>query len=213
FECIRGMALYHHVPDIAAITDSLSRLFSYNLRGKGYAEICEIKTHIADYTSVIRYRFNNRFSISVEAEEDTEHLIFPKMIVQPLVENAIFHGLESREEGGEVHVRIRKTDMDVGQTEGGLLEVVVEDNGQGMKEEELTVLKADLRDYDRSSLFPERNHGIGVLNVYRRLRLFYGEAMHFTVDSAPGEGTVIRIRVPCFADPMEGHNVQDMFDR
>ena len=210
FECIRGMALYHHVPDIAAITDALSRLFSYNLKGKGYAEIHEVITHIEDYTSVIRYRFNNRFRIVVEADSDTQHLIFPKMIIQPLVENAIFHGLESREEGGEVHVKIRRIGKEGAE---GQLEVTVQDNGKGMNEEEKAALKADLVDFDRSSLFPERKHGIGVLNVYRRLKLFYGEKMTFDVNSCEGQGTVIRILVPRIAGDVEENDVQDLFDR
>lgn len=210
FECIRGMALYHHVTDIAAITDALSRLFSYNLKGKGYAEIHEVITHIEDYTSVIRYRFNNRFRIVVEADSDTQHLIFPKMIIQPLVENAIFHGLESREEGGEVHVKIRRIGKEGAE---GQLEVTVQDNGKGMNEEEKAALKADLVDFDRSSLFPERKHGIGVLNVYRRLKLFYGEKMTFDVNSCEGQGTVIRILVPRIAGDVEENDVQDLFDR
>ena len=206
FECIRGMALYHHVPDIASIADALSSLFSYNLRGKGYAEVREISEHIADYTSVIGYRFNNRYAISVHVQEGADHLIFPKMIVQPLVENAIFHGLETREENGEVRVDFRKAPDD-----SERMEVRISDNGEGMTEEEMEQLLSDLRDYDLSSTFPERRHGIGVLNVYRRLRLFYEDTLRFQVKSRQGEGTEIFISVPVVREG-EAKDVQSLFD-
>ena len=204
FECIRGIALYHQVEDIAVITEALSRLFSYNLRGKGYAPVRDVKNHIEDYTSIIRYRFNNRFSIETHIDEDAAEVLFPKMVIQPLVENAIFHGLETVEEGGSVRVWVQK--------EGERLKVLVEDNGKGMTEKELQALKNDLEEFDRTGQIPDRQHGIGLLNIYRRLRLFYGETLQFDVESASGEGTRIRADVPCEMPEMEGKDVPGFSD-
>ena len=85
------MALLYEVPDIAEISEALSRFFSYNVRGKGYATIREIADHIHDYASIIGYRFMNKYTISIEIEEDVMEQCMPKMIIQPLVENAVFH--------------------------------------------------------------------------------------------------------------------------
>lgn len=204
FECIRGMALYYNVEDIATITDSLSNLFSYNLRGKGYATIREISAHIDNYTSIIRYRFNNRFAIEKHIDPETEDVLFPKMVIQPLVENAIFHGLETVETGGTVSLTAHKA--------GETLCVRIRDNGIGMSEEDLAALRNSLLEYDRTNDFPNRKHGIGLLNIYRRLRLFYGEALEFAVDSAPSQGVSVTIRVPCEMRDMEEKHVPGFFD-
>ncbi|MGN0747425.1 MAG: sensor histidine kinase [Aristaeellaceae bacterium] len=206
FETIRGMALYHHVEDIAAITESLSELFSYNLLGKGYAPIREIQAHIENYTAIIRYRFNNRHTIVTDIAPETLDVLFPKMVVQPLVENAIFHGLETVEQGGSVSVTISQS------PDALRLLLTVADNGHGMTPEELKTLEADRMAYDRTNDFPARKHGVGIINIYRRLRLFYGDALEFSIDSALGKGTTVRISVPCGIGDMEAQHVPGFFD-
>ena len=188
FECIRGMALLYEVPDIAEISEALSRFFSYNVRGKGYATIREIADHIHDYASIIGYRFMNKYTISIEIEEDVMEQCMPKMIIQPLVENAVFHGLEPKEESGTVGVFVGKEKV--------RLAIRVWDSGCGMDEKELETLKNKLKEFDRTSLLPMQKHGIGMVNIYRRLRLFYADQLEFNVTSKKGEGTRIDIFVP-----------------
>lgn len=188
FECIRGMALLYEVPDIAEISEALSRFFSYNVRGKGYATIREIADHIHDYASIIGYRFMNKYTISIEIEEDVMEQCMPKMIIQPLVENAVFHGLEPKEESGMVGVFVGK--------EKERLAIRVWDSGCGMDEKELETLKNKLKEFDRTSLLPMQKNGIGMVNIYRRLRLFYADQLEFNVTSKKGEGTRIDIFVP-----------------
>jgi len=206
FETIRGMALFHHVEDIAAITESLSELFSYNLLGKGYAPVRDVQTHIENYTSIIRYRFNNRYTITTDISPDALDVLFPKMVVQPLVENAIFHGLETVETGGTVAVTIRLS------ADQKRLELIVQDNGLGITAQELKGLEEDRLAYDRTSDFPARKHGVGIINIYRRLRLFYGDELDFVIDSTRGQGTTVRINVPCGVSDMEETHVPGFFD-
>lgn len=204
FECIRGMALLYEVPDIAEISEALSRFFSYNVRGKGYATIREIADHIHDYASIIGYRFMNKYTISIEIEEDVMEQCMPKMIIQPLVENAVFHGLEPKEESGTVGVFVGK--------EKERLAIRVWDSGCGMDEKELETLKNKLKEFDRTSLLPMQKHGIGMVNIYRRLRLFYADQLEFNVTSKKGEGTRIEILVP-LDRKMEGEeHVQGILD-
>lgn len=206
FETIRGMALFHHVEDIAAITESLSELFSYNLLGKGYAPIRDVQAHIENYTSIIRYRFNNRYTITTDIAPEALEVFFPKMVVQPLVENAIFHGLETVEKGGAVAVTIAQT------PDKRRLLLTVADNGLGITPEDLKTLQEDRLAYDRTNDFPARKHGVGMINIYRRLRLFYGDELDFTIDSTYGQGTAVRISVPCHIGDMEDQHVPGFFD-
>ena len=204
FECIRGMALLYEVPDIAAIAEALSRFFSYNVRGKGYAPIREIADHIRDYASIIGYRFMNKYTISIEIEEDVMDQCMPKMILQPLVENAVFHGLEPKEESGVVEIFIGK--------EGERLVIRVQDSGCGMDEKELKTMRSKLKEFDRTNLLPMQKHGIGMVNIYRRLRLFYADQLEFNVTSEKGEGTRIEILVPMNMKMGEEQNVSSIFD-
>lgn len=204
FETIRGMALYYHVEDIAAITESLSELFSYNLLGKGYAPLQEVQSHIENYTSIIRYRFNNRYTVSVSMDPDVSDVLFPKMVLQPLVENSIFHGLETVEKGGSVMVEAHRIQ--------DRLNVTVTDNGMGMSQAELDSLQEDRLAYDRTSGFPARKHGIGMINIYRRLRLFYGDSLEFSIESRLGAGTTVRINVPFTTEKEARNDVPGFFD-
>ena len=203
FECIRGMALLYEVPDIAAISEALSRFFSYNVRGKGYAQVREIGEHIQDYASIIGYRFMNKYTISTEIDETVMDQCMPKMILQPLVENAVFHGLEPKEESGTVEIFIGRKDEK--------LAICVQDSGCGMDETELEAMRSKLKEFDRTSLLPMQKHGIGMVNIYRRLRLFYADQLEFNVTSKKGEGTRIEILVPMNMK-MGEENVSGIFD-
>ena len=214
FECIRGMALYYDVPDIAAISEALARFFTYTVRGKGYASIREVRTHVEDYASIIGYRFMDKYRVSCEVDEEARDCIFPKMILQPLVENAIFHGLEPADRDGLVTVRIETVQREEASPDGQkkMLRIEVADNGIGMDEEELENMRLRLAEYDRTNLMPVEKHGIGMVNIYRRLRLFYGQDMTFTVKSKPDEGTVITILVPAETDLSGEEYVPGFFD-
>ena len=97
------------------------------------------------------------------------------MVIQPLLENAIFHGLETIESDGIVQVEIKK--------KGQKLIILVADNGHGMDQATLDAMNTRLKEYDRTNLLPIEKHGIGMVNIYRRLRLFYGEDLAFSVES------------------------------
>ena len=204
FECIRGMALYYDVPDIAAISESLASFFTYNVRGKGYAPIRVICQHIEDYASIIGYRFMKRYQIVYHADEEAMDCVFPKMIIQPLLENAIFHGLETIESDGMVQVEIKK--------EEDKLMISISDNGHGMDGVALDDMNRRLKEYDRTNLIPIEKHGIGMVNIYRRLRLFYGENFNFSVESEIGIGTRVEICVLAEANIKEDEYVSGIFN-
>ena len=116
------------------------------------------------------------------AEDTKEHPLLP-LIIQPLVENAVVHGLENKEEKGLVTVNIYFTEE--------FLHVLVRDNGTGMDQMKLESLMASITDGNKK----ETKH-VGLKNTYQRLRLFYGEDFAFRMKSRPNQGTEVEIILP-----------------
>jgi len=128
---------------------------------------------IEDYLSIEMVRFDKLRFIK-EVEPDTLDLLVPSMLLQPLVENSIRHGLASKVDGGTIKVRSRRL--------GTQLQILVEDDGVGIPESRL------------ARMFEQG--GIGVTNVNERLKVLYGDSYRMWIDSRPGEGTSTGIEIP-----------------
>ena len=182
FDCIRAMALYYDAEEIAEITMALSHLFRYAVKEENIVQVEEELEYIKEYAKIIEFRFMDKIDVEITADDAALEKPIVKLILQPLVENAVFHGLEQKIEGGEVQVKAKMYD------ERHLI-FTVEDNGCGMKADKLEEVLATLESR-------ESTKGVGMANIYQRLRLFYGEKMEFTVESTWGEGTKVTILVP-----------------
>lgn len=139
-------------------------------------------TYIQEYAKIIHYRFMDRIRVVIDMDERVKEKKVIKLILQPLVENAVFHGLEKTIYGGEVHVKIR-------QMENEKMLFIVEDNGCGIAPDKLKEIRQGLGKQ-------ENQKGIGMSNIYQRLDLFYGSDMSFTIESEPKNGTKVTILVP-----------------
>ena len=188
FICIRGMALYKGDEEIAELTMSLSSFFRYSVQGDEMVTIQKALENLQHYANIIHHRFLGKHKISVDSDSSVLHMRIPKLLIQPLVENAVLHGLERKLDGGSVRVQVSAS--------GKNLEIIVEDDGEGMDEERICQLKDAMEQYDRDSTLAEGQLGIGFLNVYRRLRLFYGHEAAFELESYRGKGTRIRMLLP-----------------
>jgi len=129
---------------------------------------------IDDYLAIEMVRFGDKLRFVKEVEPETLDLLVPSMLLQPLVENSIRHGLASKVDGGTIRVRSRRI--------GRQLQIVVEDDGVGIPEARL------------ARMFEEG--GIGVNNVNERLKVLYGDSYRMWIDSRPGEGTSTGIEIP-----------------
>ena len=183
FECISSMALYYDVEEIAEITMALSKVFRFAIKAENIVTIEQEVEYIREYATIIEYRFMERISVEVDVEEELLQNTIIKLILQPLVENAVFHGLEQKMGDGEVQVTIRR------KLEHYIM-LLVKDNGCGMDEEKVQQLTRSLRDNSAKS------KGIGLANIYQRLKLFYGEDVIFEIKSKLGEGTRVMIVLP-----------------
>lgn len=179
--CMRDMALIHDDDDIADMAMALSDIFRYAVKGSNIVTFRDEVQYIDKYASIINYRFSGKISIITKASDDVLDKPAIRFLLQPLVENSVFHGLEESVDPGHV-----TTDISLKE---GRIEIVVEDDGIGMDEDTLEAVREMLKN-------PAENSSIGLSNIVQRLRLFYGDDYTFTIDSTLGEGTRIVISIP-----------------
>lgn len=187
FECIRAMALYYDADEIAEITMALSKIFRYAIKGENIVTVEDEISNIREYAKIIHYRFGGRIRIELDVEDSAKKREMIKLIVQPIVENSVFHGLEQKMEEGHVVVHVKSRGA-----EGLELEVI--DDGCGMEKSKVEKVMYQIK---RQSLHrSSQKDSIGLANIYHRLWLFYGERADFRLESQPGKGTRVRIFIP-----------------
>ncbi|UJF31759.1 sensor histidine kinase [Paenibacillus hexagrammi] len=182
-ESIRMVAESRKAPDAADMAFSLGQLLRYSIGHiSDLVSVREEIYHLEQYMLLQKVRFDDVFTISLDIREEMMDMGMLKIILQPLVENAIYHGISNRSSGGIVEVR--------GYSDGDNLIFEVCDNGQGMAEETAAALNRSFRD-------PKiRGTGIGLYNVNKRIQLFYGSKYGLEIISTLGVGTNIMVCIP-----------------
>ena len=170
--------------DAVVMLTSLARFFRISLsRGSNVIPIADELEHARHYLTIQKMRYKNKFSTDIIAEDGVESLYTIKLIVQPVLENAIYHGMAYADGDGEITVRAFR--------DGGDVCIEVTDNGPGMPEE---VVRGLLEGAGPNT--GAKGSGIGFRNVHQRLRLNFGEPYGLTILSEPDDGTTVRIRLP-----------------
>lgn len=195
-ESIRGQALMDDNVEIARMVEALAAFFRYSISRKGnLVTLRDELANIDNYMLIQRYRFNNRFSMEVIIDEEDEaayDFLIPRLIIQPVVENAIFHGLEEKLEDGKVIIEVIVTEKN--------LIITISDNGKGIDRETLRQLNAKIRSRDikleDGAKTNQRNTGIALPNIHKRIQLLYGEDYGVNIYSTPGQGTDVEITIP-----------------
>ncbi|WP_099469751.1 sensor histidine kinase [Konateibacter massiliensis] len=191
-ETIRSEALMHGDMDAAMMSESLADYFRYNISKKSdLVTIREELENIESYIRIQKFRFKQR--IAYETVYHTEkHLIenaqMPKLILQPLVENSIYHGIEKNINGGKVTVHLFATEKRI--------IITVWDNGPGMPEEILRKVQEGLRTNKEILESEDRRGGIALSNINQRIQMIYGEEYGLTFSSVKGIGTEAEIVLP-----------------
>lgn len=168
---------------VHTVTD-LARFFRLSLgKGKNIVTVKDEIEHVKNYLMIQHMRFKNKFDYEFDIAEDVLELPSLKLMLQPLVENAIYHGMEFMDGDGMIMVKAwRKEDE---------LYLSVADNGLGMTEDKVEMILTG-----ESTSGNGRGSGIGVKNVNERIKLYFGEAYGLTIDSEPDEGTTVIIHLP-----------------
>ena len=170
--------------DAVRVVTALARFFRISLsRGKSIITVKDELEHVRNYLMIQQMRFKNKFTYEIDADEGTLELASLKLMLQPMVENAIYHGMEFMDGDGVVQIRAWREAED--------LYLRVRDNGLGMTEEQVENLFRD------SGHVPsKRGSGIGVRNVNERIQLYFGEGYGLRIESEPDEGTDVIIHLP-----------------
>jgi len=185
---ISSQATIESAPGTTKLVLALSRLLRYNLRRlKDTVALREELAAVHDYLLIQRVRFEGRLRVEVSVDQDIMETPVPVLSIQPLVENAVLHGLEAVDDG-----LLRLS----GRRRGGFVEIEVQDNGQGMSPERLREVIAQR---DTGSGLAHTT-GLGIYSVDRRVKYYFGSQYGLDIESRPGRTRVL-IRLP-YARPM-----------
>lgn len=189
-ELIRAMAIKGDIEHVSLITSAMGKIYRYTAKGEPFVPLAQEIDIVKSYVSIQQARFGERITTLYNVSAAAARVSVPKMLLQPLVENAFIHGLEALERGGLLYIGAH--------TEGSLLRITIRDNGLGMPPEKLAELEQRLtaNHYDTSQ-------HLGLANINARLRLQYGDAYGLRLSSAPGDGTCVAIHIPLASDKKE----------
>lgn len=178
-----GIATVQHVEMVAVLCRALSNMFRYSLNmSDTFASIEDELAHLKNYMLIIDVRMQGAIELEVQIPQELMGKSLPRLTLQPLVENAVQHGLKNKR--GEKRIVIRA------ETEGNTLVMTVEDNGLGMDVEKINRL---LRSDDLDAL--QKAGSIGLSNIHARLRLLWGADSGLTVGIHPGGGSIVTLRM------------------
>lgn len=193
-DTICWMASQYNADDITETVEALSTLFRVTLsKGSEIISLTDEVAHVRSYLQIQKLRYEEKLSYTIDVDDACQGYMVQKLIVQPLVENAIYHGIKESGRNGTVSVRVKKT-------EDALL-LIVADDGLGMSAQRLSNIRESLQNGTR-----DETQGYGMLNVRDRLFLSYGRDFGLCIESEYGEGTVCVIRHPLIK---ECENVSD----
>lgn len=191
-DSIRGQAILEGSERIAKIVEALSAFFRYNISQKSnMVTLQDELNNIWNYFAIQEYRFKDKFKLQIDVDESDEDIykyFIPKLTIQPIVENAIYHGLETKASGGEVTIHIVRTIKKI--------LIRVSDNGKGMAFETLKKLNHKIQSGCITSEGNSTGTGIALVNVDRRIKLIYGQDYGITVYSTENVGTDVEIALP-----------------
>jgi two-component system sensor histidine kinase YesM len=182
-DTIQWMAQEHRVEDVVSMVGALTSLFRIGLsKGREFISLSEELEHVESYLCIQKMRYEDKFDYSITCDPVLRKHRVLRLMLQPLVENAIYHGIKERRGHGMLSV--------VARAEEGDICLSVGDDGVGMSEERLALLRASLEEGGPSM------GGYGIHNVHERIRLTFGKPYGLSFVSVYGEGTVVTARHP-----------------
>lgn len=183
-DSINWLARKHNAPDISRMIDGLAQYFRLSLnKGQDLVSVTDELELAKVYLEIQRHRFKNSFEYEINGGIELSHYVMPKLTLQPLLENALLHGIQNkRNMSGRIQIEAY--------TEGEGLWVVVSDDGVGMDPQKAKrLLHHDKSDADPTA----KGSSYGLFNVHERIRLFSGEGYGLNIHSEPGKGTVVTV--------------------
>ena len=193
-EAINSLAEIEEAEDISVMALALGDMFRYSIKTKGALVTLEKElAHVKNFVAIQQIRFDNGFRFEMDVPEELYSCRILKLILQPLVENALYHGLLHCNAGSSIYLSARK--------ENKIIYFTVKDDGVGMASETLEQLQKLLEEKPKfGELSQHANEIIGLKNINARIRLYYGEDYGLSVKSEQRCGTTVQIKIPDLAE-------------
>ena len=182
-ETINWMAKLNKMDDISNMVVAISNLMRISINNKRcIITVGEELHYVADYLYIQHVRYKDRLKTLIDVDPSLYGLTIPKLLLQPLVENAVIHGIEKKKSGGFIEV--------TGRRDANLLIFSVKDNGAGIPEEKLAHILEEKENQDQG------HTSLGLITVHRRIQFLFGFEYGLQIDSKPGSGTTVWVRLP-----------------
>lgn len=196
-ETIIGLASEGMDDEVIQMSECMSDMLRYNCRMDEITTLKEEIEQVRNYVKVQKIRFQDRFEVYYDIDENCLECIMVKFMLQPLVENSLTHGLAETWKDGMLRIRIVK--------EEDLISIMIFDNGVGFTSERLENMRRQLEiTTERPLEYIKQYKSLGIMNVHLRLRLYYGERYSIEIFSKPGHGTCISIKIPYIKESESG---------
>lgn len=167
--------------DVVAMVNSLSSFFRNSLsKGQDIITLQAERTQVTSYLEIQQIRYSDILNYEIHIQDELLDCMVPKLILQPLVENALYHGIKNRRGMGTITI--------TGEAAGSDLILKVQDNGAGMTQDQVKTLQA--------GLYEDRHTGLGLVNVHKRIRLYCGEKYGLSFESELGKGSTVSVLLP-----------------
>ncbi|GMQ60068.1 sensor histidine kinase [Vallitalea sediminicola] len=188
-DTINWMAQDYEADDISEIVTSLTNLFRISLsKGKEIITLKDEIKHVESYLTIQMARYEDKFDYTIDYDKSLLESRVIKLIIQPIVENAIYHGIKECEHKGHISIEIIKIENKIC--------FIIQDNGVGIDEYTIN----EMNDIFNKVREKTGKYGIGMFNVNERLKLSFGEDYGMKIESIEGEGTIIKIFHPIIQD-------------
>jgi len=194
--CINATAIMENATTTSKLIKSVSNILRYSLRSMNRNAFLEEEINIVkDYIYIQECRFDDRIKFNLSVNMNIKKVKVPGMTIQPLVENAFIHGIESKEDGGYIDISINNED--------GICSVIIEDNGVGISKEILD--KINNYNYDTQHI--GHTTGLGINIVEKRLRYLYDKKDMFKIESEEGKWTKVYLKIPIMEESNNDENI------
>jgi two-component system sensor histidine kinase YesM len=184
-DSIIWMAESKNYKGVVIMTSALAKLFRISIsKGAQYITVAEEIEHVENYLKIQKIRYGDHLDYHIDVEEDIKQNKIIKLIIQPIVENAIYHGIKNVHGGGMIDISVKKYDNKI--------LITIADDGVGMSQQEIKLL------FSKNQELPKEKKlgGVGVRNVDNRIKLYYGEDYGLEIESEIYEGTTVKAWLP-----------------
>ena len=189
-ECMNSIGALHDVAEIQEIAMSLSDLFKYAVKGGKIVPVSEEIRSVENYLKIQKIRFLDKFRVVLDIDPGLHSMKMLKFLLQPIIENSIFHGLEPKLGAGKLVI--------AGAISQDIIEFVITDDGIGMEPQSLNYLNNGLTTRSASTDVPHagERRSVGLFNIQNRIKLVYGDQYGLEIESGRDSGTMVRMRLP-----------------